>query len=116
MTGALTQGTVHVHIYSASLGISTTGVAVPAAQVTTAAWTEFIAPITPTLGFTTIPSDLVLRVYADGTPTTGAGFLVDNIEIFPTAQPYNTSLVRASYADDPESYDGVTGYHGRFGK
>ena len=85
MTGALTQGTLHVHIYSASLGISTTGVSVPAAQITTGAWKEFIAPITPSPGFTTIPPDLLLRVYADGTPTTGAGFLVDNIEIFPTA-------------------------------
>jgi hypothetical protein len=110
MTGALTQGTLHVHIYSASLGISTTGVSVPAAQITTGAWKEFIAPITPALGFTTIPSDLLLRVYADSTPTLGAGFLVDNIEIFPTAQPYNTSLVRASFAEDPESYDGVTGF------
>ncbi len=41
---------------------------------------------------------------------------MENIEIFPTAQPYNTSLVRASYADDPESYDGVTRLHERFGE
>jgi hypothetical protein len=110
MTGALAQGTLHVQIYSASLGISTPGIAVTAAQITAGAWKEFIAAITPTAGFTTIPPDLLLRVYADGTPTSGAGFLVENIEIFPTAAPYNTSLVRASYADDPESYDGVTGF------
>ena len=110
MTGALTQGTLHVHLFSASTGVSTTGVAVPAAQVTTAAWTEFIAPITPTFAFVTIPSDLVLRVYADGTPTSGAGFLVENIEIFASAEPYNTSLVRASLAEDPESYNGVSGF------
>jgi hypothetical protein len=110
MAGALTQGTLHVHVYSASGLISTTGVAVPAAQITTGAWSEFIAPITSASGFTAIPFDLMLRVYADGTPTSGAGFLVENIEIFPTEEPYNTSLVRASYAEDPESYDGVTGY------
>jgi hypothetical protein len=110
MTGALAQGTLHVHLYSAFAGISTTGVAVPAAQITTTAWKEFIAPITPAGGFLLVPSDLVLRVYADGTPTINAGFLVDNIEIFPTAQPYNTSLVRASLAEDPESYDGVAGF------
>ena len=110
MTGALAQGTLHVHLYSVLAGISTTGVSVPAAQITAAAWKEFIAPITPTGGISLIPSDLVLRVYADGTPTLNAGFLVDNIEIFPTAQPYNTSLVRASLAEDPESYDGVTGF------
>jgi hypothetical protein len=112
MTGALTQGTLHVQLYSAMGSISTTGISVPAAQVNANAWIEFIAPITPAAGFATIPPDLVLRVYADGTPTGGAGFLVENIEIFPTAEPYNTSLVRASYADDPESFDGVTGYLG----
>ncbi len=110
MTGALAQGTLHVHIYSASLGISTAGISVPVAQITAGAWKEFIAPITPALGFPTIPPDLLLRVYADGTPTLNAGFLVENIEIFPTAQPYNTSLVRASFAEDPESYDGVSGF------
>jgi hypothetical protein len=110
MTGALTQGTLHLHLYSVQQGISTTGIAVPAAQVSTAAWTEFIAPITPAGGFVTIPRDLLLRVYADGTPTNGAGFLVENIEIFPTAAPYNASLVRASRAEDPESYDGVSGF------
>jgi hypothetical protein len=110
MTSALTQGTLHVHIYSASVGISTPGISVSAAQIAAGAWKEFIAPITPALGFTTIPADLVLRVYADGTPTLNAGFLVDNIELFPTAEPYNTSLVRASFADDPESYDGVSGF------
>jgi hypothetical protein len=110
MTGTLTQGTLHVQIFSASPPISTTGVAVPAAQVTTTAWKEFVAPITPSTGFTSIPADLVLRVYADGTPTNGAGFLVENIEIFPTTEPYNTSLVRASFAEDPESYDGVSGF------
>jgi hypothetical protein len=110
MAGTLAQGTLHVHIFSALAGVSTPGISVPAAQITSAAWTEFIAPITASTGIQTIPSDLVLRVYADGTPTFNAGFMVENIEIFPTAQPYNTSLVRASYADDPESYDGVTGF------
>ncbi len=52
---------------------------------------------------------MLLRVYADGTPTNGGGFVIDNIEIFPTALPYNASLVRASLAADPESYDGVSG-------
>ena len=68
---------------------------------------EFTAVLTAPL--ITIPSDLVLRVYADGTPDAGGGFSVDNIEIFPTAQPYNPSLIRASQVDDPESYDGING-------
>jgi hypothetical protein len=111
-TGTLLQGTIHINLYSVLAGISTTGISVPAAQVSTSAWKEFIAPLTSTLGLPAIPPDLVLRIYVDGTPTSGAGFLVDNIEICASATPYNTSLVRASLADDPESYDGVTGYLG----
>lgn len=111
-TGSLLQGTLHINLYSTLSGISTTGISVPAAQASNSAWTEFIAPLTPAFGLATIPSDLVLQVYADGTPTNGAGFVVANIEIFATATPYNTSLVRASFADNPESYDGVTGYMG----
>jgi hypothetical protein len=109
-TGTLTQGTVHVQLHSVSAGISTGGISVVAAQISATAWTEFIAPITPAGGFTAIPADLLLRVYADGTPTGAAGFLLDNIEIFPTLEPYNTSLVRAAFAEDPESYDGVSGF------
>ncbi len=54
-------------------------------------------------------SDLLLRVYADGTPTQNGQFYIDCIEIFPTAQPVNASLVRASRVEDPESYDGIDG-------
>jgi len=50
-----------------------------------------------------------LRVYADGTPNQNGQFYVDCIEIFPTAQPVNASLVRASRVEDPESYDGIDG-------
>ena len=57
----------------------------------------------------TIPSDLLLRVYADGTPNQNGQFYIDAIEIFPTAQPVNASLVRASRVEDPESYDGIDG-------
>jgi hypothetical protein len=103
---AATQGTLHIHLYSASASINTTGIEVTAAQATSA-WQEFVAPLTAAMA--TIPSDLVLRVYADGTPSLGGGFSVDNIEIFPTAEPYNPSVVRASTAGSPESYDGVTG-------
>jgi hypothetical protein len=105
---APTQGTLHIHLYSASTGLNTTGIQVTAAQANAAApWQEFIAPLTAAL--ITVPSDLLLRVYADGTPSFDAGFSVDNIEIFPTNTPYNTSVVRASFAANPESYDGVTG-------
>ena len=106
----LTQGTLHVHLYSASGGINTTGLQVTAAQANAqpaGAFGEFIGVLTAPL--LTIPPDLLLRVYVDGTPTSSSGFVIDNIEIYPTAQPYNTSIVRASVANQPESYDGVSG-------
>jgi hypothetical protein len=102
----LTQGTLHVHLFSAGAGINTTGLQLTAAQLSTG-YAEFSAELTAPLA--TIPSDLVLRVFADGTPNQNGQFYIDCIEIFPTAQPVNASLVRASRVEDPESYDGVDG-------
>ena len=57
-----------------------------------------------------MPSDLTLRVYADGVPApSGESFLVDNIEVFLTNAAQNPSLVRASGTEEPEAYDGVSG-------
>jgi hypothetical protein len=103
---SLTQGTLHVHLYSASGGINTTGLQLTAAQLTTG-YVEYSAQLTAPL--TVIPGDLVLRVYADGTPNQNGQFYIDCIEIFPTTQPVNASLVRASRVEDPESYDGLDG-------
>jgi len=49
-----------------------------------------------------------LRVYADGTPNQN-GSLRRLHRDFPTAQPVNASLVRASRVEDPESYDAIDG-------
>ena len=102
----LAQGTLHIHLVSATGGISTAGLQLTASQLTTA-YVEYTAQLTAPLS--TIPSDLLLQIYADGTPTQNGIFYVDSIEIFPTAQPLNSSLVRASRVEDPESYDGVNG-------
>jgi len=103
----LTQGTLHIHLFSLSGSVNTTGIQLTPGQLSSVSFTEFIAQLTPPLA--TIPSDLVLRVYVDGTPTAAQAFIVDNIEIYPTNQPYNSSLVRASRVEDPESYDGING-------
>ncbi len=105
----LTQGTLHIHLFSLSGSINTPGIQVTPGQLAAQAgvFTEFIAQLTAPL--TTIPTDLVLRVFADGTPTAAQAFIIENIEIFPTNQPYNSSLVRASRVEDPESYDGING-------
>jgi hypothetical protein len=103
----LSQGTLHIHLFSQSGGINTTGLQLTAAQLTTG-YIEYSAELTAPLA--TIPSDLVLRVYADGTPNTGGQFYIDSIEIFPTSTPVNSSIVRASRTEDPESYDGIDGF------
>src|SRR5438094_3658120 len=102
----LSQGTFHVHLFSASGGINTTGLQPSAAQLSTG-YVEYSAQLTAPLA--TIPGDLALRVYADGTPNQNGQFYIDCLEIFPTAQPVNASLVRASRVEDPESYDGIDG-------
>ena len=107
INAALTQGTLHIHLFSQSAGINTVGLELTASQLPTN-YAEFSAELTAPL--TSIPSDLVLRIYADGTPNTGGQFYIDSIEIFPTNQPVNSSIVRASRVEDPESYDGIEGF------
>lgn len=102
----LLQGTLHIHLFSSSAGINTTGLQLSASQLT-ASYVEYTAQLTAPLA--SIPSDLVLRIYADGTPTRNGQFYIDCIEIFPTAQPINASIVRGSRVEDPESYDGIDG-------
>jgi len=102
----LVQGTLHVHLFSATAGINTIGLQLSASQLTTR-YVEYSAELTVPL--TAIPGDLVLRVYADGTPNSSGQFYLAPIEIYPTSQPVNASLVRASRVEDPESYDGIDG-------
>ena len=102
----LTTGTLHIHLFSASGGINTTGLQLTASQLTQS-YVEYTAQLTAPLA--SIPSDLQLRVYADGAPNLNGQFYVDAIEIFPTNQPVNNSIVRASRVIDPESYDGIDG-------
>jgi hypothetical protein len=106
INSTLAQGTLHIHLFSASAGINTTALQLSVSQLSTT-YAEFTAQLTAPL--TTIPSDLLLRVYADGTPTLNGQFYIDCIEITPTAQPVNASIVRASRVEDPESYDGIDG-------
>lgn len=98
-------GTLTVELYSASMGSFGT-FSLTFAQVLNSTPVEFIGQ----LGVVpSPPKDLVLRMYADDL-SFGGGFLVDCLEIFPTRQPYNQTLVRGSYSGDPESFDQTTGY------
>jgi hypothetical protein len=103
----LNAGTLRVNAFSPTLGQIGQGIAVTAAQAGTG-YFEFTADLFAPQ--TSLPSDLTLRVYADGVPgPSGESFYVDNIEIYPTNAAQNASLVRVSSTETPEGYDGVTG-------
>lgn len=103
----LSAGTFRINAYSPTVGQLGTGLAVSFTQASTT-YQEFTAELlAPQVS---LPSDLTLRVYADGVPAPSSeSFLVDNIEIFLTNAAQNSSLVRASGTESPEAYDGVTG-------
>lgn len=106
------NGNIEVELYSVTSGGSLGRFTVPSSRIPPHAvsgpFFEFIGSLTPS--FSVVPSDLMLRAYADGTPTAGASLVIDNIELFPTLQPFNSTIVRSSYAEDPESFDGLTGF------
>lgn len=108
MASGLESGTLHVNLASASMGLVTAGLAVAASTAPTGGYAEFEAQLTPAMA--SIPTDLVLQVYVDGTPTNNGYFLIDNIEIFQTSLGEGVgSILRSSRVNDPESYDGVNG-------
>src|ERR1051326_6604338 len=106
-SNAVVAGTLHVNLTSISGGFTTVGLQLTAAQVTPS-YVEYTAQLTAPLA--NVPADLLLQVYADGTPTLSGAFFVGTIEIYPTLTPYLRSQVRSSKAEDPESFDGVDGF------
>jgi hypothetical protein len=112
--GTLAAGAFHVNL-SSVLGGGLQGtdatVAWNDANLPVAGFYEYILPLTTSATFpTTVFSDLLLNVYADGTPTLNGYFTVDDIQFFPTLQPYQLGVVRASAAADPETFKGTTGF------
>jgi hypothetical protein len=106
-TSNLAQGTFRINAYSPTAGQLATGLALNVTQTNTL-YQEFIADLFPPQ--TSLPNDLTLRVYVDGTPSpSGESYLVDCIEVFETNASQNASLVRCSGTEEPEAYDGVTG-------
>jgi hypothetical protein len=104
--GPLLAGTVHINLSSVIGGFTTTGISIAAAQLTTD-YQEFDALLITAQA--TVPPDLLVNIYADGTPSAGGTFLIDSIEPYPTQFPFNNSTARFSHAFNPESYDSTTG-------
>ena len=104
--GTIAAGSVTLELFSATSGSLGTFTVIAGAIGTS--YAEFIGPLMAAIA--TIPADTVLRYYGSGTISNGGYIVADNIEILPTLQPYNNTVVRASFAEDPESYSGVTGF------
>lgn len=56
----------------------------------------------------TVPSDLQIQIFAAGMTALQTVY-IDDIRIYPTANPVASSLALVSKAEDAESYDGLTG-------
>lgn len=96
-------GNLVIDLYSASATVSS--FTIPFVSMATSMKT-FTGTLTA--GFITVPTDLLIRVYANQIGP-NADIEVDWIEIFPTRQPVNDTQLLVSYVGDPEGVDGVTG-------
>ena len=70
----------------------------------------FNAPLTAT-GFTTVPTTLQLRVFAANL-LNNSDIEIERIEIYPTQTPVDQTTVYATYVNNFEAFDGVTGQLG----
>lgn len=101
---AIASGFVSLELYSPSSG--TWGYSVPLTSLTTSLQ-EIIGALNNPL-WTEVPSDLQFRVVYSSVPDTSV-VIIDRIEVFPTLTPFYENQVAASYLEDYESIDGVTG-------
>jgi hypothetical protein len=114
VTAGVTAGTIGglvVDLYSPSLGRQFGKFTFQTASMTTNM--QVYSGTLLTSPFAIVPSDLLLRVYAGGPGSIFAFFTgtvtIDRIEVFPTEQPVLSTQLRASYQNNFEAFDDVTG-------
>jgi hypothetical protein len=100
------SGELTVDLYSPSLsrvwGSFSVPMAVMASSMTIYEGTLLTTP------FTIVPKDLVIRVYAQNI-LNGGDVMIDRIEPYPTDSPIFSTQLRASYFNNFEAFDQVTG-------
>lgn len=103
-----TTGNLVVDLFSPSTSTIWGSFTIPFASLSTRMQilTGTLLPQSAVFGI--VPSDLLIRIYATGIAN-GADVELDRIEPFPTLQPVLTTQLRASYVDNFEAFDGVTG-------
>jgi hypothetical protein len=100
------NGNLVVDLFSASNIVGS--FTIPFSTMTTSMQTFSGTLTTGTLGLPQIPTDIVFRTYGTDVAN-GADYEIDRIEVFPTRQPVNNTLLQVSYAGNPEGVDGVSG-------
>jgi len=101
--GPFTQGTLHLEFFSSGTLAGSFSIQ---CKTLTSQFLSYSGSVLSSLA--NIPTDLTLRIYVDGTPDNLATVAIDEIEFFPTSQPFLNTQVRFSKVEDPDSYDGLT--------
>ena len=104
------SGTFNVDLYSPSFNVVYGKFTVQLSAMTTG-MKIFKGNLLTTAFAISAPNDLRLRIYAAALPN-GGDVLIDRVELYPLAQPVLQNQFRASYEENPESFDGVTGNFG----
>ena len=101
------SGLLVIQLNSGNGGFTTVGLQVNVAALTNN-FQEFTANLTDT-PIASVPTDLILQLYASSTLSNGGQIIVDSVEVYPLMAPFNYSTGRFSHAFNPESFDSVTG-------
>lgn len=105
---ASASGVLTVSLFS---GVSGTLASATTNVSTTSPDGDFIELVMDNALPSSVPSDLVLRIYADNI-VAGQYVSLDEVEVIPQSNPLNDAAFMVSYVDNFESFDGVTGILG----
>jgi len=101
------SGNLVVDLYSPTFGNSYGSFSIPISSLTTT-MQIFTGNLLTSTFLTQVPSDLRLRIYAANI-SDGSDVLIDRIEPFDLANPVKTTGLTASYFDNFEAFDDITG-------
>ena len=103
----VSSGSLVVDLFSPSFNRIFGSFAIPLASMTDT-MQIFTGSLLTTAFTTTVPSDLLYRIYAAAIPN-GGDVELDRTEPFDASQPVLSTQLRGSYFDNFEAFDGVTG-------
>jgi hypothetical protein len=105
----VTSGALTMILYSPKLNTIFGSFSEPLASMSTTM--QIFTGTWLTTEFSQVPNDLIFMAYLTNVPN-GGDCEVDRVEPFPTAEPVFATEFHASYVDNPEAFDLVTGLFG----